>query len=112
MYTHAQRTSSDYIPNPDDIAIQNPLMRLYNLANRDRDEIKLRFDLTPGASFEIGLDGHAYNRDACLSRIDTRHTECVQLVNNIAQGRQDCEDHARESDKMCLDELRDCRAGC
>jgi serine/threonine protein kinase len=54
----------------------------------------------------------ASNRDACLSRIDTRHTECVQLVQNIASGRQECEDRARESDKMCLDELRDCRAGC
>ena len=54
----------------------------------------------------------AYNRDACVSRMDTRHTECVQLVNNIASGRAECEDRARESDKMCLDELRDCRAGC
>jgi MtrB/PioB family decaheme-associated outer membrane protein len=58
MWTHAQRTSSDYVPNPDDIALQNPLMRLYNLANRDRDEVKLRVDLTPAESFEIGLDGH------------------------------------------------------
>jgi serine/threonine protein kinase len=54
----------------------------------------------------------AYNRDACIARMDTRHTECVQLVSNIASGRQECEDRARESDKMCLDELRDCRSGC
>jgi serine/threonine protein kinase len=54
----------------------------------------------------------AYNRDACVSRMDTRHTECVQLVSNFASGRQECEERARESDKMCLDELRDCRAGC
>ena len=54
----------------------------------------------------------AYNRDACISRMDTRHTECVQLVSNFASGRQECEERARESDKMCLDELRDCRAGC
>ncbi len=55
---------------------------------------------------------HAFNRDACLSRMATRHDDCVQLVGNIASRRQDCEDKARESDKMCLDELRDCRAGC
>jgi len=54
----------------------------------------------------------AYNRDACVSRMDTRHTECVQLVSNFASGRQECEERARESDKMCLDEMRDCRAGC
>ena len=54
----------------------------------------------------------AFNRDACLARMSSRHTECVQLVGNIASRRQDCEDKARDSDKMCLDELRDCRAGC
>jgi serine/threonine protein kinase len=54
----------------------------------------------------------AFNRDACLARMSSRHTECVQLVGNIASRRQDCEDQARDSDKMCLDELRDCRAGC
>jgi serine/threonine protein kinase len=54
----------------------------------------------------------AYNRDACLARMTLRHNDCVQLVGNIASRRQDCEDKARDSDKMCLDELRDCRAGC
>lgn len=54
----------------------------------------------------------AFNRDACLARMSSRHNDCVQLVGNIASRRQDCEDKARDSDKMCLDELRDCRAGC
>jgi serine/threonine protein kinase len=54
----------------------------------------------------------ASNRDACLSRMSSRHLECVQLVGNIASRRQECDDRARESDKMCLDEMRDCRAGC
>ncbi|HKS58581.1 MAG TPA: protein kinase [Steroidobacteraceae bacterium] len=54
----------------------------------------------------------AYDRDACIARMSLRHNECTQLNGNIASRRQDCEDKARESDKMCLDELRDCRAGC
>jgi serine/threonine protein kinase len=54
----------------------------------------------------------AFNRDACLARMSSRHTECTQLIGNIASRRQDCEEKARDSDKMCLDELRDCRAGC
>jgi MtrB/PioB family decaheme-associated outer membrane protein len=58
-WTHAQRTSSGYDPNPDAVALQNPLMRLYNLANRDRDEVKLRIDLAPAERFQIGLDGSA-----------------------------------------------------
>jgi serine/threonine protein kinase len=54
----------------------------------------------------------AFNRDACLARMASRHNDCVQLVGNIASRRQDCEEKARDSDKMCLDELRDCRSGC
>jgi len=54
----------------------------------------------------------AFNRDACLSRMDSRHAACVQLVGNIASRRQECDDRAHESDKMCLEELRDCRTGC
>jgi hypothetical protein len=54
----------------------------------------------------------AYDRDACLARMALRYNDCTQLNGNIASRRQDCEDKARESDKMCLDELRDCRTGC
>ena len=54
----------------------------------------------------------AFNRDACLARMSSRYADCQQLVGNIASRRQDCEDKARDSDKMCLDEMRDCRAGC
>jgi serine/threonine protein kinase len=54
----------------------------------------------------------AYDRDACIARMALRYNDCTQLNGNIASRRQDCEDKARESDKMCLDELRDCRAGC
>jgi serine/threonine protein kinase len=54
----------------------------------------------------------AYDRDACIARMASRYNDCVQLNGNIASRRQDCEDKARESDKMCLDELRDCRSGC
>jgi serine/threonine protein kinase len=54
----------------------------------------------------------AYDHDACLARMSLRYNECTQLNSNIASRRQDCEDKARESDKMCLDELRDCRSGC
>ena len=55
-WTHAQRTGSNYVPNPDDTPPQNPLMRIYNMADRDRDEVKLRVDVTPGERFDIGLD--------------------------------------------------------
>jgi MtrB/PioB family decaheme-associated outer membrane protein len=58
QWTHAQRTGSDYVPNPDDTPLQNPLMRLYNMADRDRDAVKLRVDFTAGERFDIGLDAN------------------------------------------------------
>ena len=76
--------------------------RLHNTNNLNRQLRVLR----PGA-----LRPRVQSR--CMPRAHvSRHNECVQLVGNIASRRQDCEDKARDSDKMCLDELRDCRAGC
>jgi MtrB/PioB family decaheme-associated outer membrane protein len=57
-WTHAERTGSGYQPNPGDAPAQNSLMRLYNLADRDRDEVKLRVDFAPGARFNFGIDGN------------------------------------------------------
>ena len=57
MYTHAERTVSDYVPDPVDTPPQNPLMRKYNMADRDRDIVRLRVDVTPGERLDIGLDG-------------------------------------------------------
>jgi hypothetical protein len=55
----------------------------------------------------------ARNRDACLSRIALRHQACVDVFGgNIASRRQDCEENARESDRLCLDQMRDCRTTC
>ena len=59
MWTYSQRTGSAYQPNPDGTPAQNPLMRLYNLADRDRNEAKLRVDITPAAAFNFGVDVRA-----------------------------------------------------
>jgi len=59
MWTYSQRTGSAYQPNPDGTPAQNPLMRLYNLADRDRNEAKLRVDVTPGERFNFGFDVRA-----------------------------------------------------
>jgi hypothetical protein len=55
----------------------------------------------------------AYNRDACLARIADRYRVCVGVLgDSIASRRQDCENNSHEADRMCMDELRDCRASC
>lgn len=56
---------------------------------------------------------YSLNRDACLARMTTRYKTCVEVLGgSVAARRQDCDDNARESDQMCLDELRECRASC
>jgi len=59
MWSYSQRTGSAYQPNPDGTPAQNPLMRLYNLADRDRNEAKLRVDVTPAERFNFGFDVRA-----------------------------------------------------
>ncbi len=55
----------------------------------------------------------AFNREGCLARMTTRYKACVDLLGGtVAQRRQDCDENARESDQLCLDELRDCRQSC
>jgi hypothetical protein len=55
----------------------------------------------------------SFNRDACLARMTTRYKACIDVLGGtVAQRRQDCDENARESDQLCLDELRDCRQSC
>jgi hypothetical protein len=56
---------------------------------------------------------YSLNRDACVARMTTRYKACVEMLGGtVASRRQDCDDAARESDQMCLEELRECRASC
>ncbi|HEY6641865.1 serine/threonine protein kinase [Povalibacter sp.] len=56
---------------------------------------------------------YARDRSACLARTSTRYDACVNsLSGNVASRRQDCDNNAREADRMCLDEMRDCKSYC
>lgn len=55
----------------------------------------------------------ALDRDACLARVSHRYDSCVNaFTGSVISRGQDCDDKARESDHLCLDELRDCRRAC
>jgi hypothetical protein len=74
--------------------------------------------ISPSAGADCSFYGvercqYAGNRDSCMNRITTRYTQCQSVLNgSVASRRQDCEDRGRESDKMCLDQVRDCRSTC
>ena len=56
QYGRTQRNGSSYLTNPDGTPPQNPLMRIYTMADRNRDEFKARIDVTPGERFNFGFD--------------------------------------------------------
>jgi len=58
-WTYSQRTGSSYQSDLGGPPAQNPLMRLYNLADRDRNEANLRVDVTPAERFNFGLEVRA-----------------------------------------------------
>jgi hypothetical protein len=77
------------------------------------------FTTTPGQlTVDCGFYGqarcsYASDHEACLARIGARYSECVSaLSGNVASRRQDCDNNSREADRLCLDELRDCRTYC
>ena len=56
---------------------------------------------------------YALNREACIARMTSRYKNCVDVLGgSVASRRQDCDENARESDLMCRDTLRECRASC
>jgi len=54
-YAHAQRDVSAYDPNPVIDPPQNPLMRKYNMADRDRDTVGFHTGITPMERLTIGV---------------------------------------------------------
>jgi serine/threonine protein kinase len=55
----------------------------------------------------------APDQDACLKRMRSRREECVSVRSgSFASGVQDCDSTARDGDRMCLAELRDCQSAC
>lgn len=74
--------------------------------------------LSSSASRDCGFYGqsrcnYASDRDACVASMSSRYSACVSaLSGNVAARRQDCDNKSRESDGLCLDQLRECRSYC
>jgi MtrB/PioB family decaheme-associated outer membrane protein len=54
-FAHAERDNSGYHAVPSVVPLENPLMRKYNLADRDRDSAQLRADIAAAANLSIGV---------------------------------------------------------
>lgn len=53
------------------------------------------------------------DREACYARMGDRYRSCMSVLGgSFASRREDCETNSRESDRMCLDTLQECRRYC
>lgn len=55
-YGHSRRDGTSYTPVPQISPPENPLLRKYNMADRDRDLVGVRAAATPWETITIGLD--------------------------------------------------------
>jgi hypothetical protein len=56
--------------------------------------------------------GSDYYSRGCQARFSHRYGVCLDSMQNIAAMRYDCYKAERDSQNMCRDELRDCKAAC
>lgn len=72
---HAERTISNYTANPEIVSPENPLMRKYNMADRDRDTAGLRVDVALSPRISAGLETNLswdHYRKSVLGLLDGR----------------------------------------
>jgi MtrB/PioB family decaheme-associated outer membrane protein len=73
--SHAERTISNYTANPEIVSPENPLMRKYNMADRDRDTAALRVDVPIGERISVGLESNIswdHYRKSVIGLLDGR----------------------------------------
>jgi hypothetical protein len=56
--------------------------------------------------------GSDYYSRGCQSRFSYRYGVCIDTMQNIAAMRYDCYKAERDSQNMCREELRECKAAC
>jgi len=60
--SHSNRDGSKYRPVPEIVPAENPLLRKFNMADRDRDAARLRLDVVASDTVSLGF-GFDYSRD-------------------------------------------------
>lgn len=67
--THSQREGSEYATVTEIVLPENPLLRKYHLADRDRNQAKLNFSILPTDRVSMGLNLHYAQDDYKRSRL-------------------------------------------
>jgi len=84
----SSRDVEDYLKPDDGSRMDNPLMRKFNQADRDRDRVLVELDLTPAESFGINLSYFQAKADYTESVIGLRESneESFSINLNYAMG--------------------------
>src|SRR5215831_4983578 len=82
-YAHSRRYGTSYTPVPEIVPPENPLLRKFNMADRDRDLVGARAAATPWENVTIGFDYSQANDDYNNSQVGLTSAReyTVGLVN-------------------------------
>lgn len=86
---HAERNASSYSAVTVAPPAENPLLRRFNMADRQRDSAGARADLQLGDAVSIGIDGEAMRDDYQRSAVGLREARVAALGGDIAVALSD-----------------------
>jgi MtrB/PioB family decaheme-associated outer membrane protein len=81
--SHGERRGSDYLAVPG-IALENPLLRKYSMANRDRDSAEFRIDIAASETINIGLGVESSRDDYTDSAIGLKSGRDLGLNADVS----------------------------
>lgn len=89
-YDHAKRDAKSFEEQGNFDRAENPLMRKFNMADRDRNRVTIEFDLTPTERFDVALSFYAtedeYN-DSVIGLTESEETSINLDFNYILNER-------------------------
>lgn len=68
-YDHSRRTIDEFRTAPTLIAVENPLLRRFDLADRTRDELMVTAYIVPAQNFSLGLSAERHEDDYDKSEV-------------------------------------------
>lgn len=82
--THAERNNDGYGVSPWIAAPENPLLRKFNLADRQRDSVRLRADVALGEAVHLGMNADYANDDYTNSPIGLTEARNASLGVDVS----------------------------
>lgn len=82
--SNSRRTGSGFVITPEDALQENPLLRSFHLADRERTESTLRLQMRPWEGLQLGLQARYQDTDYTHTRIGLSESEQMRLSGDLS----------------------------